>query len=454
MQKNEGERRGVEIKVPLLLEEEASLLPIALLHPDVNDRSNHDRNQNKKDDLGKRAWVESKKLWHIVGPAVFSRITTYSTIVITQVFIGHLGDLELASFAIAFAVSVGFSYPDDLAELSGALSLWMIPLHFSFVFYFGLQRFLQSQLKTSVIVWVSLASLVFHVIVSCFVYKLGLGIISITVTLNLSWWFLVLGLFGYVIFGGCPNTWTGFSTQAFSGLWEFFKLSAASGVMLCLETWYYRILVLMAGSLSSAKIAVDALSICVSINTWEFMIPLGFFAGTGVRVANELGAGNGEGAKFASMVSATTSLVIGLLVCFVIMIFHEKLAMIFTLSSAVLGAFDNLAVLLGITILLNSIQPVLSGVAVGSGWQASVAYINIGSYYIVGLPLGVVLGWVFHLGISGIWSGMIAGTAVQTLILVALTIRCDWDMQIRIAKIAASNVKKLASPNKDLSIYT
>ncbi|MCL7038136.1 hypothetical protein MKW94_006457 [Papaver nudicaule] len=193
----------------------------------------------------------------------------------------------------------------------------------------------------------------------------------------------------------------------------------------------------MAGSLSSAKIAVDALSICMSINTWEFMIPLGFFAGTGVRVANELGAGNGEGAKFASMVSATTSLVIGLLVCFVIMIFHEKLAMIFTLSSAVLGAFDNLAVLLGITILLNSIQPVLSGVAVGSGWQASAAYINIGSYYIVGLPLG------------GIWSGMIAGTAVQTLILVALTIRCDWDMQ---AKIAGSNVKKLASPSPDQQI--
>ncbi|KAI3859894.1 hypothetical protein MKX03_016529 [Papaver bracteatum] len=493
MQNNEGESIGVEIKVPLLSEEEASLLPITSLQlKDVDDCSNHDQNQyqNKEDELGKRVLIESKKLWHIVGPEIFSRVMSYSTVIITQVFAGHLGDLELAAFSIAYTVFVGFTYglllgmasaletlcgqaygakkyhvlgiylqrswivlflsaipilpiyiyttpilkllgqPDDLSELTGLVTFWLIPLHFSYAFYFGLHRFLQSQLKLAVISWVCFASLAFHVFVSWFfVYRLGLGIIGITVTLDLTWWFITLGLFGYVIFGGCPNTWTGFSVQAFSGLWDFFKLSAASGVMLCLETWYY-------------KIAVDALSVCMSINTWEFMIPLAFFAATGVRVANELGAGNGEGAKLASIVSATTSLVIGLVLCSVIMISHEKLAIIFTSSNAVLGAVDNLAILLGITILLNSIQPVLSGVAIGSGWQVSVSYINIGSYYIVGLPLGIVLGWLFHLGISGIWSGMIAGTAVQTLILIILTIRCDWDMQ---AKKASSNMEKLAN---------
>lgn len=40
-----------------------------------------------------------------------------------------------------------------------------------------------------------------------------------------------------------------------------------------------------------------------------------------------------------------------------------------------------------------------SGVAVGSGWQAFVAYVNIGSYYLIGVPLGVFLGWVFNLGV-------------------------------------------------------
>lgn len=85
------------------------------------------------------------------------------------------------------------------------------------------------------IAWVSLAALLVHVFVSwLLVYRLQLGVVGTAVTLNFSWWVLVFGLLGYTVFGGCPLTWTGFSTEAFVGLWEFVKLSAASGVML----WY------------------------------------------------------------------------------------------------------------------------------------------------------------------------------------------------------------------------
>ena len=38
------------------------------------------------------------------------------------------------------------------------------------------------------------------------------------------------------------------------------------------------------------------------------------------------------------------------------------------------------------------------GVAIGSGWQALVAYVNIGSYYLVGVPIGIVLGWPLGFG--------------------------------------------------------
>ncbi|KAI3859904.1 hypothetical protein MKX03_016539 [Papaver bracteatum] len=202
------------------------------------------------------------------------------------------------------------------------------------------------------------------------------------------------------------------------------------------------ILVLMTGNLNNAKVAVSALTICMSINGWEVMIPLAFFAATGVRVANELGAGNGKAAKFASLVAAVTSLIIGIFFCALIMIFHEHLAIIFTSSVVILQAVDNLAFLLACTVLLNSIQPVLSGVAVGSGWQASVAFINIGCYYIIGIPLGAALGWGFHLGVRGVWSGMIGGTAIQTLILIIITIRCDWDMQ---AQNASSRMNMLSN---------
>lgn len=307
----------------------------------------------------------------------------------------------------------------------------MLPLHFSFAFQFPLQRFLQSQLKAWVIAWVSLVALAVHVFVSwLFIVVLDCGVIGAAVTQNFGWWVLVFGLFGYTVRGGCPLTWAGFSMEAFSGLWEFVKLSAASGVMLCLENWYYRILILLTGNLKNAEIALDALSICMSINGWEMMIPFAFFAGAGVRVANELGAGNGKGAKFATAVAVMTSVAIGLFFWLLVLIFHDKFAFIFSTSPPVVEEVNKLSILLAFTILLNSVQPVLSGVAVGSGWQTTVAYINLGCYYLLGVPLGFLMGWKFNQGVMGIWAGMIfGGTAVQTVILAIITLRCDWEKE-------------------------
>lgn len=82
-----------------------------------------------------------------------------------------------------------------------------------------------------------------------------------------------------------------------------------------------------------------------------------------VRVANELGAGNGQGAKFATKVSVVQSTIIGIIFFALIMIFHNKFAYIFTSSDDVLEEVDELSLLLGVTILLNSVQPILSGVS-------------------------------------------------------------------------------------------
>ena len=80
-----------------------------------------------------------------------------------------------------------------------------------------------------------------------------------------------------------------------------------------------------------------------------------------VRVANEIGAGNSKGARFASLVSVLTSLVVGLCFWSMILAFHDNLARIFTSSTSVIAMVNELAQLLAFTILLNCIQPVLSG---------------------------------------------------------------------------------------------
>lgn len=80
-----------------------------------------------------------------------------------------------------------------------------------------------------------------------------------------------------------------------------------------------------------------------------------------VRVANELGAGSGKGARFATKVAVGTSVAIGIFFWLLILIFHNELALIFSSSEAVLQAVNRLSILLAFTVLLNSVQPVLSG---------------------------------------------------------------------------------------------
>ena len=80
-----------------------------------------------------------------------------------------------------------------------------------------------------------------------------------------------------------------------------------------------------------------------------------------MRVAIELGAGNVKGAKFAAKVCLMISLVIGLAFSALAVAIPERLAMIFTPNSSVIHIVHDLSLLLGVSILTNSIPSVLLG---------------------------------------------------------------------------------------------
>ncbi|ERM95823.1 hypothetical protein AMTR_s00060p00071170 [Amborella trichopoda] len=159
------------------------------------------------------------------------------------------------------------------------------------------------------------------------------------------------------------------------------------------------------------------------------MIALGFLASASVRVANELGAGNARGAKFATLVVTLTSMSLGCVLWVLFIVFRKQMAYIFTNDEQVREAVINLSILLAFSVRLNSVQPVLSGVAIGAGWQSKVAYVNITCYYVIGIPLGLVLGYVLERGVKGIWIGMLCGTGAQTMVLAFMTYRTDWNKQ-------------------------
>ncbi|XP_039796338.1 protein DETOXIFICATION 40-like isoform X8 [Panicum virgatum] len=212
---------------------------------------------------------------------------------------------------------------------------------------------------------------------------------------------LVLGQFAYIVWSPrCRETWAGFTWAAFADLPGFAGLSIASAVMLALEVWYFQVLILLAGMLPDPQVALDALTVCTSIQAWVFMVSVGFNAAASVRVGNELGAGNPRSAAFSAWMVTAVSAFVSAIAGLVTFLLRDKLSYIFTTGEVVWRAVADLCPLLVGTILLCGIQPVLSGVAVGCGWQAMVAYINIGCCYFIGIPLGVLLGFKFDFGIK------------------------------------------------------
>ncbi|XP_030533433.1 protein DETOXIFICATION 40-like isoform X2 [Rhodamnia argentea] len=442
--------------------------------------------------LRQATWIELKTLFRLAAPAVIVYLLNNVTSMSTQIFCGHLGNLELAAASLgnngiqifayglmlgmgsavetlcgqaygahkyemlgiylqrstillmATGIPVMFIYifskqlllllgeSTSIASSAAVFVYGLIPQIFAYAANFPIQKFLQSQSIVNPSAYISAATFAVHLLLSWIViYKLGLGLLGASLMLSFSWWVIVVAQFVYILVSDrCKHTWRGFSSQAFTGLWEFLKLSTASAVMLCLETWYYQILVLIAGLLQDAEIALDALSICMTISGWVYMISVGFNAAASVRVSNELGAGHPRAAAFAVIVVTSSSFLIAVFLAIVVMALRHVISYVFTSGTTVSDAVAELSPFLAVSIVLNGIQPVLSGVAVGCGWQAFVAYVNVGCYYIIGIPLGCLLGFKFDFGAQGIWSGMIGGTMIQTLILIWFTYRTNWDKEV------------------------
>lgn len=177
----------------------------------------------------------------------------------------------LTATGIPLAVIYIFSKPiliflgqsTSIASAAALFVYGLIPQIFAYAVNFPIQKFLQAQSIIAPSAYISAGTLVVHLLLSWLaIYKLGLGLLGASLVLSLSWWIVVAAQFVYIVTSErCRHTWKGFTMKAFSGLPEFLKLSTASAVMLCLETWYFQVLVLLAGLLKNPELALDSLSI-------------------------------------------------------------------------------------------------------------------------------------------------------------------------------------------------
>ncbi|XP_061030582.1 multidrug and toxin extrusion protein 2 isoform X4 [Eubalaena glacialis] len=216
----------------------------------------------------------------------------------------------------------------------------------------------------------------------------------------------------------CANTVSQF-TQA------VFLLLCIVKKKLHLDTW--------AGLLSVLDLSAQA--IIYEVATVVYMIPMGLSIAVCFRVGTALGAADTVQAK-RSAVSGTlctvgTSLVVGT----VLSLLRNKLGHIFSNDEEVVALVSKVLPLYIVFHLFEAVCCLYGGVLRGTGRQAFGAVVNAVAYYVVGLPLGAVLTFVVGLGITGLWLGMLACVFLAAAAFVTSTAWMDW-------KRAAEEVQK------------
>ncbi|KAH7425298.1 hypothetical protein KP509_11G048600 [Ceratopteris richardii] len=412
------------------------------------------------------SWKEVKTQCYLAGPLIVGNLLSFCLQMVSISFVGRFGELELsgASIANSFSVVTGFSVvlglgytletlcgqafgarqyqklgiytqraiivlnvtsiplafiwanierillllgqDAQIASKAGEYGVLLIPTLFAAATSQPFVKFLQAQSLVAPLLLISLATLLCHVPVCAFmVFKSGLGYRGAALANSISYWIDALFLVLYVRFSNsCSQSWVPLSLEAFQDMKAFLKLAVPSAAMICLEWWSYDVLVILSGLLPNPELETATISICVNTVSLIFMLPMGLSAAASTRIANALGAA-------------------------VLLLVRNFWGLVYSNEDEVVDMVAELAPFLALSTTFDSLQQVLSGVARGAGWQQIGAYINLGSFYIVGLPVGCLLAFVGHLNGKGLLIGLVVGVTVQFASFVVITHLTDWDIE-------------------------
>ncbi|XWS69945.1 hypothetical protein CRYUN_Cryun03dG0007000 [Craigia yunnanensis] len=317
----------------------------------INDHEKHQQHQGTEYLYPSISEIitEAKSLLNLAFPIGLTRLILYSRSIISMLFLGHLGDIQLAagSLAIAFANITGYSV------LSG----------------------------------------------------------------------LALGLH--------KPTWGKPSSECLTDWKPLLKLAAPSCISVCLEWWWYEIMIVLCGILVNPKAPVASMGILIQTTSLLYVFPssLGFAVST--RVGNELGANRPYKARLSAVVAVFVSAMMGLSASTFASGIRDKWARMFTSDSEILRLTSIALPILGLCELGNCPQTVGCGVLRGSARPSTAANVNLGAFYLVGMPVAIGLGFYLGVGFPGFWLGLLSAQLCCAGLMLYVVGSSDWDQQAK-----------------------
>ncbi|WP_294826065.1 MATE family efflux transporter [Gilliamella sp. G0441] len=206
--------------------------------------------------------------------------------------------------------------------------------------------------------------------------------------------------------------------------WAIIKKVVLLGTPLALAYFFemslFAVIALLIAPLG--QITVAAHQIIFTISSLTFAIPLSLGVATSIRVGYLLGQKELSLAKHTAYMSLAISLTIAIIVALILVVFRTPIITLFTQEVAVITICMHLIILLAIYQASDYLQVVASNVLRGYKDTQSIFFITLLSYWVVGLPVGYILGLtdliMEPIGAAGFWIGIILGLAVAAILLI------------------------------------
>ncbi|KAI3519510.1 hypothetical protein L1887_08689 [Cichorium endivia] len=470
--------------------------PQKIITKTIDDHQQFSKPHNKNKTHLSLAVNEAISIARIAVPMILTGLLLYSRSMISMLFLGHLGELALAggSLAVGFANITGYSVLSGLAmgmepicgQAFGAKRhtllglclqrtvlllllvsfpiaiLWLnmksilllcgqdeeiatqaqtylifsLPDLLAQSLLHPLRIYLRSQSITLPLTFCASLSIVLHIPINYYLVNiLNLGIKGVAISSVLTNFNLVASLVVYILISGVyKKTWGGISRECLKGWKSLLNLAVPSCISVCLEWWWYEIMILLCGLLVNPRATVASMGILIQTTALIYIFPSSLSFSVSTRVGNELGAGRPGKAKMAALVGLSCSFFLGFSALFFAASVRNLWATMFTQDKEIIALTSLVLPIIGLCELGNCPQTTGCGVLRGTARPKIGANINLGCFYLVGMPVAVVLGFFMGFDFEGLWLGMLAAQMSCAVTMLVVLGRTDWEFEAEKAK--------------------
>ncbi|KAF8379332.1 hypothetical protein HHK36_028766 [Tetracentron sinense] len=442
----------------------------------------------------------------IALPLVAMNLTWFAKMAITTAFLGRLGELQLAggTLGFTFANVTGFSVLNGLCgamepicgQAYGAknhrllhktllmatflLLLTTLPISFLWInvdkilIHFGQQRdisivaknyllyllpdlvvtsllcplkaYLSSQSITIPIMFSSALALVLHLPINILLSK-AKGLEGVSIAVWITDLIVVILLVVYVLVKESKNRgkWKeiGWWDQGLGDWVRLLRLSGPCCLTTCLEWWCYEILVLLTGHLADAKQAVSVLAVVLNFDYLLYSVMLSLATSASTRVSNELGANQPGQAYQSAYVSLAVSIVSGCVGGSVMVAVRGVWGTLFSHEEGILRGVKKMMLLMAVVEVVNFPLTLCGGIVRGTARPRLSMYASLGGFYLLALPLSVVLAFRVGLGLGGLLLGFLVGMFACLFLLLVFVARIDWVGEAEKARQLACSMQEV-----------